>query len=300
MTVTPDLSRYPTPAEAEAWIDALWRETESISVTAEFLPARGFQFNMGSFNIRNCGYVRMNTSDGRTFYCYYDRVPRGPAPLIVHTPGYNSEVSTHHMLKLEGFNVLHVDPLGYLTPDGPDESKKRDGGWPVLQDTVESYGARGYRDWIRNCILAVRWAMAREENLPGRVSFFGTSQGGMGSLVLASVFAGRGARCVCADLPYLQNLGMGCYDPGFSRTEDPGRAFRALAMFDGMTHRERLSALPVLLTAGGKDEVCPPQTISALYDALTGTKSLTCLADSMHCYTEEFIYLAKAWLRMYA
>ena len=300
MNAKPDLSRNPTPLEAERWIEELWQEAEGITVEAEFATNRGQLFNMGSYNVRNCCYVRMTTSRGHTFYCYYDRAPATPSPLIVHTPGYNSEVSTHHMLKMEGFNVLHIDPLGYLTPSGPDESKKRDGGWPVLGDTMASFGREGYREWFLNCIVAVRWALGREENHPDRVSFFGTSQGGMGSLVLGSIFAGRGARCVCSDVPYLQNLGMGGYDPGFAAQADPDRAFRALAMFDGMTHRERLSTMPVLLTCGGKDEVCPPETISALYDVLTGTKSLTYLADTTHGYTQEFVYLAKAWLRMYA
>ena len=62
----------------------------------------------------------------------------------------------------------------------------------------------------------------------------------------------------------------------------------------------RFMIAAVLLTCGGKDEVCPPETISALYDALSGTKSLTYLADTTHGYTQEFVYLAKAWLRMYA
>ena len=39
-------------------------------------------------------------------------------------------------------------------------------------------------DWLINCALAIRWTQGRTEVIPGRISFFGTSQGGGGSLTL--------------------------------------------------------------------------------------------------------------------
>ena len=51
----------------------------------------------------------------------------------------------HPELVGAGYNVLHVSPLGYSTPTGPDETKKRDGNWPVLPDSALSGGTKGYR-----------------------------------------------------------------------------------------------------------------------------------------------------------
>ena len=58
--------------------------------------------------------------------------------------------------------------------------------------------------------------------------------------------------------------------------------------------------LPVLLTAGGLDEACPPHTIETLFGRLPGTRSYTYLKDVTHRYTIEFIPLAAAWFRLYA
>ena len=90
------------------------------------------------------------------------------------------------------------------------------------------------------------------------------------------------------------------YDTGADGMPDPERAWRAAALLDGMAHRERLSRLPVLLTSGSEDTLCPPRTIQALFDALTGTKAYMNIEGSGHCYTQEFVYMAMAWLRMYA
>ena len=67
------------------------------------------------------------------------------APLLVHTPGYSAEISTHPELVSLGYNVLHISPLGYATPNGPDETQKRDNTWPVLADTISSHGEKGYK-----------------------------------------------------------------------------------------------------------------------------------------------------------
>lgn len=300
MSSIQDYPYYPTVAERDAWIAGLLAEAESIRCEGEILNRRNFKPEMGCFNVRTCSYVRFCTDRGEEFYGYYDWVPNGPAPLIVHTPGYNSDAGVYHMMKLEGFNVLHVDPMGYVTPDGERTELRRDGTWPVLADTVSSAGEKGYRTFFLHTLLAIRWAFARPEVLPDRVSFFGTSQGGMASLVLGSLLAGRGARCVCADLPYLQGQFTGCYDFHPETCPDPEAARRAMALLDGLAHADRLSGLPVLLTSATADGLCPEQTIRPLFDALSGHKAYMSIKDQVHCYTQEFLYLTAAWMRMYA
>lgn len=76
-----------------------------------------------------------------------------------------------------------------------------DGNWPVLHNTAMGLPG-GYEDWLLDCLLAVRWACEQPDVLGDRLSFFGTSQGGGGSLLMASLLGAR-VRCVCADLPFL-------------------------------------------------------------------------------------------------
>ncbi len=201
---------------------------------------------------------------------------------------------------------MHISPLGYATPDGPDENKKKEGIWPVLPDTITSNAEEGYKQWLLDCILAVKWAMERPEVIRDRVSFFGTSQGGGGALLLGSIFKDKGVRCVAADVPFLTNFpmatGRGAYGMArnvLDKLDNKEAGWRALGFIDTLSHARRLT-VPVLLTGGGRDLVCPADTVESLFSRLPGTKSYTYLADTEHRYTYEFLPLVKAWFRLYA
>jgi cephalosporin-C deacetylase-like acetyl esterase len=84
---------------------------------------------------------------------------------------------------------------------------------------------------------------------------------------------------------------------GVSRTTEEA-AWRGLGFVDTMNHGRRLT-VPVLLTAGEADNVCPPETIGALFERLPGTRSLTLLQNEGHGYTRQFVPLATAWFRLY-
>ncbi len=80
---------------------------------------------------------------------------------------------------------------------------------------------------------------------------------------------------------------------------DAAAEWRTAGLVDTVSHVHRLD-LPVLLTAGGPDETCPPHTIERLFSLLPGTRSYTFLKDVGHRYTAEFIPLVQAWLKLYA
>ena len=82
---------------------------------------------------------------------------------------------------------------------------------------------------------------------------------------------------------------------------DPAKvpaAWRALGLIDTLSHAHRLT-MPVLLTAGGDDTVCPPASIQSLFERLPGTRSCTFLAGQAHAYTPAFLHLTAAWFGMY-
>ena len=298
---------YPNQDELAGWIASIWEMAEQTECTAEILENNGFSFSLGVNHVgAEFTYVKFSPKGMDPFYGYWQPVLSGPAPLLFHVPGYGAEMSTHPELVSLGFNVLHVSPMGFATPEGPDESKKRNDSWPVLPDTVISGGKEGYRIWLANCIMAIKWAMQQAEVIEDRISFFGTSQGGGGSLLLGSLFKDRGVRCVAADVPFLTNYpladGRGAYQhaaEGLDAVEDKAAGWKALGFADTINHAERLT-MPVMLTAGGKDEACPPETVQSLYEELPGTKSLTYFKDLTHRYTREFLPLAAAWFRIYA
>lgn len=233
------------------------------------------------------------------FYAYFQPALSTPAPLLVHTPGYGGEISLHPELATR-YNVLHVNPLGYTGPDGMDNSKKRGGIFPVLPDTVLSGGRLGYKEWLADCVTAINWANAQESVLPDRMSFFGFSQGGGAALLLGSVYQGKGVRCVAASQPFLTDFKAADFRGAYSMAKvDKGLYEEAFTYIDTLNHVERLT-VPVLLTAGGEDGVCPTECIENLYTRLKNNKSFTYFKDITHCYNRQFLSLATAWFELYA
>ena len=202
----------------------------------------------------------------------------------------------------EGYNVLHINPLGYATPDGPADDKLVGGVWPVMPDTAASLGRKGYVDWLSDAILAVRWGLEQECVESGRYAFFGSSQGGGTALLLASVLRERGVRCVAADVPGLINIpSIGAREPcqreallgpidriAAERPSDLPAAWKALGYVDVLGHAHRLT-MPVLLTAGDQDTTCPAENIRALFELLCGTRSYTEIEGQAHGYTRHFL-----------
>ena len=259
MDTNTSLESYPSRGEVDCWLDSIWDLADATECPAELLTDQGFTHNLAVRHTPGFQYIRFSPAGMSVFFGYWQPALSCPAPLLVHVPGYGAEMDAHSGLVAAGFNVLHISPLGYSTPKGADEAKRRDGSWPVLPDTVLSRGKKGYREWLAHCATAVGWASRQAEKIDNRISFFGSSQEGGGALLLASRFRGRGVRCVAADVPFLTDF-PGAQDQGaywlFSNT------LRFVDNKESAWHVHRLD-LPVLLTAGGIDEMCPPHTILA-------------------------------------
>jgi len=299
---------YPTSRQIDAWGKGMWRFVDSTPYTVEQLDREWDQYRPA---VRHCAggrYVRFSPRGRDPFVAYWQPAFSTPAPLLVHTPGYGAEISIHPDLVEQGYSVLEVNPLGYVTENGAQKQKMNaSGNWPVLYETIETFGRKGYRQWLADCMIAVEWALKQKEAYAGRVSFFGTSQGGGAALLLGSLFRGRGVRCVAADEPFLTNFPLGkshggaygMVAEGLKKMSNPVKAWRTIGFLDTLSHTHRLD-IPVLLTAGGSDTACMPCTIQSLFERLPSTRSFTLLEGAAHGYTQEFIHLAAAWFRMYA
>ena len=300
---------YPTKKELEKWIDSIWQEAHKKKVDTQITDIDGNSDYIGMYHLGNsCRYIKYELDNNDVFYAYWQLSMSTPAPLVIHIPGYGAEISRHPEIVAQGYNVLHIQPLGYNTPKGKDTSKlKYSEHWPVLPDTILTDAKEGYKTWLMHCVIAIKWAMTQSQSLNNRISFFGTSQGGGGALLLASLFKGKGVRCAAADEPFLTNFPManwrGAYNlakrEAYDLVDDKEAAWKSLGYIDTLNHAYRLE-VPVLLTAGGADETCPHETIESLYKILPKTKSITYIDGKGHGYTREFLNLVLAWLRMYA
>ena len=299
---------YPAPEQVDAWCDALLERTRQVRVQGECLAYDPLTEPFGNCpNTLVNRYVRFTASDGRrAFYGYWQPALKTPAPLLINLPGYGGFMSLHPQLCDQNFHILHVSPLGYVTPSGADWSLALpDRNWPVLPNTA--LGAPGgYEDWLSDVLLAVRWALERPDVLPDRLSFFGTSQGGGGSLLLASLLGPERVRCVCADLPFLTDFphtglngeAYGLLRPVRGQVE-PEAFWRRLGLVDTVSHAHRLS-MPVMLSSGGADDTCPAATVERLFSRLPGTKQYTYLEHQTHTLSRSSMVLFSAWLHLYA
>jgi cephalosporin-C deacetylase-like acetyl esterase len=123
---------------------------------------------------------------------------------------------------------------------------------------------------------------------------------------LASIFRDRGVRCAAADEPFMTNFPAGAGRGGYEfveaaleQAENKDRAWRALGFIDTHSHVHRLK-LPILITAGGADELCPADLIESLFRELDCIKAFVYLKRSEHAYTPEFLSLLQGWLTLYA
>lgn len=299
-------SFYPSREEIDRWTGSLLERRDRIPATGVFTEENPITqaFGNGPNALEN-RFVRFETATGHIFWGYWQPAIKQPAPLLVNLPGYGGYVNMHPQISDDNYNILHISPMGYVSPNGANaELAMDDGQWPVLHNTAMGLPG-GYEDWLLDCLLAVRWAKAQPGVLGGRVSFYGTSQGGGASLLMASILRDE-ARCVCADLPFLtafplSNLEGEAYQllrPAY-RTVREAVFWNRLGFVDTVSHAHRLT-MPVMVSAGGKDTVCPPASIEHLFGKLPGTKQFTYLENNVHTHSRQSMVLFRSWFALYA
>ncbi len=322
---------YPSSEEIDRWCLDLVHESEKTPFSAKVAAdAAPWVFSPEPRHHEGNRFVHFTTGGGESFYGFWQpALSGGPAPLLLHLPGYGAEMSAHPELVVAGYNVLHVNPLGYNTPDGLDQSKCPQGFWPVLPASAETFGEHGYRDFLRHVLIAFRWATSLPCVQARRVGVFGSSQGGGTALLAASLLKDHGIKAVAADVTALTNFPLihakaeekgYTHDPTIRtkippvyakgnaqsyahfalakvQEECPKRlpdAWRALGFIDTLSHAHRLT-MPTLLTGAELDGNTPIFSIISLFEKLPRTRSYTEIAGQAHGYTPLFLHLAKAW-----
>lgn len=122
----------------------------------------------------------------------------------------------------------------------------------------------------------------------------GTSQAG--GIVLAVGGLDPRVKAVVAHVPYLCDLR---HHPGLSSDLRQDPVFLdTFDYFDPVNLASRLRA-PTLISAGGKDKTCPPETIRAVFDRLPGIKSLAHYPDLPHTSCGDFYEMSWEWMGRY-
>ncbi|HEY6493165.1 MAG TPA: acetylxylan esterase [Trebonia sp.] len=247
--------------------------------------------------------VEFSGADGDRIRAWYLR-PRGASapPVVVKFIGYGGGrgMPTEHMvLPALGYALLVMDSRGQggkwttgATPDGatgtgPENSQVMTRG----VTTPESYY---YTRMFTDAALAVDIAYELAGGRSG-IAVTGGSQGG--ALALAAASLQRDAVRVChADVPFLCDIQRAItLAPSAPYTEIPQflannvsliePTLNTLRYVDCALLASRITAT-TLMSVGLMDDVCPPSTVFAAYNAITAEKEIAVFPYSGHSWPQ--------------
>jgi cephalosporin-C deacetylase len=292
------LAFVPRPSFGDA-IDDFWRATRErlarepieakVEPVAEALPYK-------------VSKVTLRGLDGVHFIARLALPVQGeggarPWPVIITTSGYSGRQQGVMLSECQrGYAVVQVFARGQGESA---ELWKLDGDKLTahLDDPDGAFYQGAYCDIMR----AIDFAMTRDDLDHDRIALVGTSQGG--GIALAVAALDDRVKAVVAHVPFLCNMRLAARTPGSlvkerldkaKRNDDA--ALRTLAYFDPYELAPRLR-VPVLMSAGGKDTLCPMATIQSVFERIaTERKTLKTYPDLPHTSCVDFYNATWTWL----
>ena len=301
-----ELERYRPAIERPADFDRFW---ETVLAEVEALP-RELGLERIDYPARRVHVYRATFSGiggARMAGWYMTPDEEGPFPALAFYHGYSwlrGEPWGYLPWTAQGYAVLAVDVRG----QGGDSEDHHAyppgavGGWMTrgIADPATYY----YRDVYGDAAQTVEVLAARPEIDASRIATAGGSQGGGLSLVAAALNPRVAA--VAADIPFLchfrRALAVSDSYP-YKELDDyllrhPDREasmWRTLPYFDVLNLASRIRC-PVLISVGLRDLVCPPSTIFAVYNHLSGPKEIAVYPAHAHTIPEIHATRRLAWI----
>ncbi len=233
--------------------------------------------------------VRYDSLDGVRIAGWYC-IPRNaepPLPGLLLVPGYISEPAVPKSWAKLGYAALSVGPRGKLR-----SNSQYNPGYPgLLLDNVLDRNTYAYRGFYVDAARGIDFLLGRAEVDRERIGVHGSSQGGALTITTAALRSDVVA-CGAAGAPYLCGFLQAAsltHSYPYEEINDYLRLYpdRRAAMaetfeyFDGINFAPRIRC-PMLVYIGERDDVCPPETGRALFDALQCPKTLHSHAGCAH------------------
>jgi cephalosporin-C deacetylase len=209
----------------------------------------------------------------------------GPLPAVVEYLGYGGGRGlphSHLLWAAAGFAQLVMDTRGQGSGSAPGDTADPVGSGPAFPgfmtrgvlDPHDHYYRRVFTDAVR----AVEAVRAHPLVDGARVAVHGVSQGG--GIALAAGALAPDVAAVAADVPFLchfrRAVGLSGKDPYrevarylMTHRHRTDQVFHTLSYFDGVHFAARCRA-PALFSTALEDEVCPPSTVFAAFNAYAG------------------------------
>ncbi|WP_423067475.1 acetylxylan esterase [Devosia sp. CN2-171] len=282
------LETYRSSAVAPADFDSFWAETLSTSrakpLDAVFEPV---DVGLKLFDVFDVTFSGFNGDKIKGWYIKPAGVaPRGTVVKFIGYGGGRALPHEHLLWPATGRALLVMDTRGqgssWSRGDTPDPA----GSFPAhpgfmtrgINDPHDYYYRRVYTDGVR----AVDVALSRPETDPNKLAVVGGSQGGGIAIAVAGLHPG--VKAAMPDVPFLQDfpraVGLTTRDPygeivrylGVHR-EKAAMAYNTINYFDGVHFAARCKAA-TLYSVALMDDVCPPSTVYASFNAWAGPKTI--------------------------
>ncbi len=233
-------------------------------------------------------------------------------PCVVEYRGYGGGRGLAHEVvqwAVAGYAHFVMDSRGqgsgYTTGETPDPHPSTAAQPGVMTRGILDRHTYYYRRLFTDAVRAVDAARALPQVDATRVAVAGASQGGGMSLAVAALVPDLVA--VMTDVPYLCDMRraseIGDKDPYGeivrylkAHRDHVDRVFETLRYFDAAV-LATLATAPALFSVALMDEICPPSTVYAAYNAYAGPKEIREYAYNEHEGGGPFHHLAQmSWL----
>jgi cephalosporin-C deacetylase len=210
-----------------------------------------------------------------------------PYPGLLLVPGYISEPTLPKSWAKMGYAAVGVAPRGKLR-----SNSHYNPGYPgLLLDNIVDRNTYAYRGFYVDACRAVDFLQSRPEVDTSRIGVHGSSQGGALTIV-TSALRSDAITCGAAGAPYLcgfMDAASLTHSYPYEEIDEYLRLYpereplvrATLAYFDGVNFAP-LIRCPMLVYIGLEDDVCPPETGYAVYNAMSCPKRLDAAPRCAH------------------
>lgn len=263
------VSSVKKPADFDAFWVATLDATARIDPQPEFTHvAMRSTPEVDVFDVRYRSYGGLRIAG---WYCK----PKGdgPFPGLLIVPGYVSEPMLPKVWAARGYAVFSAAPRGKLRSNSGFNP-----GYPgLLMHNATQRDEYAYRGFYMDAIRAFDLLAARDEVDSRRLGVHGSSQGGALTLLVSAVRA-EGVTAAAAGAPYLCSM-MDAASLTHSypyqeindhlrlHPEDAASLRETFNYYDIHNFADRIRC-PIIVNIGLKDDVCPPETGFAVFEAI--------------------------------
>ncbi len=201
---------------------------------------------------------------------------QGPLPVVVFMPGYQSDPAIPKDWARRGYAALTAAPRGKLRSNA-----QFNPGYPnLLTHNIIDRNTYSYRGFYVDAWRTIDYLLTRPEVDADRIGVAGSSQGGGLAVTTAAMrqevkVASAGAPYLCGFMDAIALTNTYPYqeitDYLRLHPDSTSAVERTLAYFDGISFADRIAS-PIMVNIGLQDNVCPPETGYALYNAIASER----------------------------